>query len=208
MDDAKLLLPLTTFLIAESFAAGCSTAVRTTKTLPNILLTNILGEMKKLLILTICVILVSKISIAQQKETNYSLYKQFQFEQGIINHSFADYFYQNYNTIYSLNEQVFISKVDSLRKTFTEQLRLFEIKNPLFDKYIIQRESKDIHYSFDKFLLDYPYFHESFTGEKNLSYNLIDQEIKGNIDEFNNPELLQLESFKKYLKAFLYILTI
>lgn len=175
-----------------------------TQSLPTILLTYILGKMGKKLILTICLILVSKISIAQQKELNDSLYKQFHLEQEIINQSFANYFFPNYNKIYSLNEQVFIFKVDSLRKTFTEQLRLFEIKNPVFDKSIIKKESKDIHYSFDKLLLDYPYFHESFAGEKGLPNELIDEKIKGNFNEFNNPELLQLESFKTYLKAFLY----
>lgn len=164
--------------------------------------------MRKLLFVTICIMLISKISIAQQKETKDSLYKQFQLEQGVINQSFEDYFFPNYHKIYSLNEQDFITKVDSLRKTFTEQLRIFEIKNPLFDKSVIQKESKDIHYSFDKFLLDYPYFHENFTGKKDSSYKLVEQKVKGNINEFNSPELLQLESFKNYLKAFLYFQSI
>ncbi len=161
--------------------------------------------MKKIIFfLTISLIITSKISIGQQKELNDSLHKQFQLEQEVINQSFAAYFFPNYNKLYSLNEQGFISKVDSLRNTFTEQIRLFEIKNPQFDKSIIYKESKDIHYSFDKFLLDYPYFHESYTGEKTLPNGLIDQITNKNLKEFNNPELLQIESFKAYLKAFLY----
>lgn len=160
--------------------------------------------MRKLLFVIFCFILISKTGIAQQKENSDSLYKQFQLEQRKINQSFGDYFFTNFHKIYSLNEQDFVAKVDSLRRVFTEQLRLFEVKNPLFDKSIIQKESKDIHYSFDKFLLDYPYFHETFTREMGLSYKIINQIVKGNINEFNNPSLLQFESFKNYIKAFLY----
>lgn len=149
--------------------------------------------------------LTSEICIAQQNEKNDSLYKQYLKEQEIINQSFSDYYFTNYSKLYSSDEQGFISIMDSLRKTFTEQLKQFETNNPTFDKVIIQKESKEIQFSFDKFLLQYPYYHGRFTNEKSKSSNkLIDEKIKGNIKEFDNPELLQLNSFKSYIKAFLY----
>jgi acetyl esterase/lipase len=156
--------------------------------------------MKKYLILTICIIFTLKISIAQQNETNDSVYKKYVLEQEVINHSFSEYFYGNYTEIYSLNESKFISIMDSLRKSYTDHRAMFEKDHPYFDKSVMFEESKEIQFYFDKLLLEYPYYHERFTGEK-----IQIKEIKESIlQDFNNPELLCIESFTKYIKAFLY----
>lgn len=160
--------------------------------------------MKKIYILAICVILKSNLGIAQQKESNENLHKQFLAEQDQLNQSFSEYFFANYTKIYSLKEPAFVLKIDSLRKTFTEHLKSFKEKHTDFDDSIFKKEAKEIHFSFDKFLLDYPYYHEMYTGEKPISNGQLDQKLKENLKEFNNPELLQIESYKTYLKAFLY----
>lgn len=160
--------------------------------------------MKNVVIVFICFTLASTISFAQQNQLNDSLYQKYLTGQKTISQAFSDYFYTNYSSIYSLEEDVFVSKIDSLLKIFNEHLRSFSIKHPEFDKFIIRKEEKDIQYYFDKLLLDYPYFHERFTGEKLSSYDLITERLKNNIAEFNNPELLSIESFIAYLKAFLY----
>jgi acetyl esterase/lipase len=148
---------------------------------------------------------ISEICIAQQNEKNDDLFKQYLREQEIINKSFSDYYSTNYSKLYALNEQGFISIIDSLRKTFTDQLKQFEINNPTFNKLIIQKETKEIQFSFDKLLLEYPYYHGRLTNEKSKSLNkLIEGKIKDNFKEFDNSELLRLDSFKSYIKAFLY----
>ncbi len=157
----------------------------------------------KFLFVLLLLILVNSVLTAQQNTMSDSLFKQFQIEQDQMEQSFTNNFYSNYSQIYSLNEKEFVSKIDSLRKPFTEQIKLLEQKSSGFDKAKILLESKDIQFTFDKILLDYPYFHEKYTC-KPFKSKLIAGLIKNNIHDFNNPKLLQLESFKSYLKAFLY----
>lgn len=76
----------------------------------------------------------------------------------------------------------------------------FEKENPDIDKSVTFKESKDIQYSFDKFLVEYPYYHERFTGEKKVFNSRLDSNLK----DFNKPELLSIDGYVAYLKAFLY----
>lgn len=156
--------------------------------------------MKKYLILIISIITAINISIAQENESNDSIYKKYLSEQEKINQSFSEYFYGNYTKIYSLNENNFVIAIDSLQKIFTENLAKFDKENPGFDKSVLFNELKDIQYAFDKLLVDYPYFHERFTGEKKT----INVRLDNNLKDFNNPELLNIKSYVEYIKAFLY----
>jgi len=166
--------------------------------LPTILKTKVI--MKKVLFLTLFLILMMKISVAQKNELNDSLYKQYLEGQKELNQSFSYYFYPNRNTIYSLTEFEFILVIDSLRQTYTEYLKKFVEEHPIFDKSIIFKESKETQYYFDKLLVEYPYYHERFTGEKKT----INKRLDINLKEFNNPKLLNIDSYVEYLKAFLY----
>lgn len=156
--------------------------------------------MKKYLILIISIITAINISIAQENESNDSIYKKYLSEQEKINQSFSEYFYGNYTKNYSLNENDFVTAIDSLQKIFTENLAKFDKENPGFDKSVLFNELKDIQYTFDKLLVDYPYFHERFTGEKKT----INARLDNNLKDFNNPELLSIDSYVEYLKAYLY----
>lgn len=156
--------------------------------------------MKKYLILIISIITAINISIAQENESNDSIYKKYLSEQEKINQSFSEYFYGNYTKNYSLNENDFVTAIDSLQKIFTENLAKFEKENPGFDKSVLFNESKDIQYTFDKFLVEYPYYHERYTYEKKT----INERLEHNLSDFNNPGLLNIGSYVEYLKAFLY----
>ncbi len=124
--------------------------------------------MKKYIILIISIIATINISIAQENESNDNIYKKYLSEQEKINQSFSEYFYGNYSKNYSLNESRFIIVIDSLKKEYSDLLKRLEKENPDFDKNIIIKESKEIQYSFDKLLVEYPYYHERFKGEKKL----------------------------------------
>jgi acetyl esterase/lipase len=156
--------------------------------------------MKKTAIMIICIVFFSAINHAQLLETNESAYEKYTSEQETLNQSFSKYFYGNFKTIYASNESKFISIVDSLRQSCTDLLTQLEKGNPDFDKSVILKESKDIHYTFDKFLVDYPYYHERLTGEKKT----ISAILESNLMDFNNPRLLSIDSYVEYLKAFLY----
>lgn len=121
-----------------------------------------------------------------------------------ITESFSRYFYGNYKEINSLVEPDFLQVLDSLRKISTDNFEYLQ-NNTNSEKAFLFKESKEIKYFYDKFLVEYPYYHERFTGNKSISNEILNQRIDSNLQEFNNSELLNIESFKKYLKAFLYM---
>ena len=157
--------------------------------------------MEKISILIICFIMFSMTSYAQELNPNDTIYKKLELEQEKINRSFSEYFYGNYTEMYSLNQNDFINQLDSLKKNYTEHLANFEKEHPHFDKAILSTESKEIHYYFDKLLVEYPYFHERFTGEKKTIIARLDNNLK----DFNNPDLLNINGYIEYIKAFLYV---
>lgn len=157
--------------------------------------------MKKTPILIICLVLFSLSNYAQvHKTTKDSAYEKHLSEQEALNHSFSKYFYGNFVKIYSFDEAEFVNVIDSLRENYTKLLTLFEKENPGFSKSEIFKESKDIQYTFDKILVEYPYYHKRYTGENKT----INENLGRNLSDFNNPELLNINSYVEYIKAFLY----
>ena len=142
----------------------------------------------------------SMTNYAQELNSSDSVYEKYTSEQEVLNQSLSKYFYGNFVKMYSFDEAKFVNTIDSLRGNYTDLLTLFEKENPDFNKSIIFKESKDIHYTFNKLLVEYPYYHERYTGEKNT----INIRLDSNLMDFNNPELLNIDSFVEYLKAFLY----
>ena len=137
---------------------------------------------------------------AQELNSSDNAHEEYTSEQETLNQSFSKYFYGNFVKIYSLDDAEFVNVIDSLRKNYTDLLTRFEKENPDFNKSIVFKESKDIQYTFDKFLVEYPYYHERYTYERNT----INERLEHNLSDFNNPELLDIGSYVEYLKAFLY----
>lgn len=117
-----------------------------------------------------------------------------------ITESVSRYFYSNSKEIYSLDETNFLLALDSLRKLSTDNFKYLQ-NNTNSDKDFLFKESKGIKYFYDKFLVEYPYYHERFIGEKVA----ISKRLENNLSDFNNPELLSIETYLEYLKAFLYV---
>ncbi len=156
--------------------------------------------MKKISTLMIFIAILSMTNYAQGQQSNNSAFEKYTTEQYVLNQSFSKYFYGNFIQIYSSNESNFVSILDSLRQGYTDLLTRFKKENPDFDKSVLFNESKDIQYTFDKFLVEYPYFHERYTNEKKT----INERLERSLSDFNNPELLNIGSYVKYLNAFLY----
>ncbi len=144
--------------------------------------------------------MLSLTSYAQELNSIDNTFEKYTSEQNTLNQSFSKYFYGNFGKFYSLDEPEFINVIDSLRKNFTDLLTRFQKENLNFDQSVIYNESKDIQYSFDKIIVEYPYFHERYTDEKKT----LNARLDINLNDFNNPELLNIKSYVEYLKAFLY----
>src|ERR1017187_99468 len=108
-------------------------------------------------------------------------------------------FYPNYVKLYSLPEKSFITKIDAARKNLDAVLNKYKSK---FDNYFVQEQQKEIKYYFDKLLIDYPLTHDNYIGKTSQTASKISQKLKGNIADFNKPELLNNSDFTNYLKAF------
>jgi len=156
--------------------------------------------MKNIYLTIICILGFSNIYFAQAQGVEENPYEVYLTIQKELNQSLSTFFYGNYFKMYSLNEVEFINTIDSLRKGYIKLLENFKNDNPDFDKTVIFNESKEIQYSFDKLLVEYPYYHERFTGEQIA----INKRLEQNFSDFNNPQLLSIEPYIEYLKAFLY----
>jgi len=156
--------------------------------------------MKKTIILLMYFGIFTLPNYAQESNSNDSIFDKYTSKQNSLSQSFSNYFYENYEKIYSMNEPEFINVIDSLRKPFINLLARFQKENPEYDPSVIYEESKDIHYFFDKIILDYPYYHKRYTGEKKT----FEPSLESNLKDFNNPELLNIYSYIEYIKDFLY----
>jgi len=159
------------------------------------------SSMKRIYLLIFILGIIFLNGFAQEQDSKDSAYEKYLSEQEILNQSFSAYFYGDFVRIYSLDEKAFINTIDSLRKGYTNLLEKFKNDNPDFDKSKFFNESKEIQYSFDKLLVEYPYYHERFTGEEIA----INKRLESNYSDFNNPELLSIEAYVEYLKAFLHV---
>ncbi|MEH6682009.1 MAG: hypothetical protein V7724_15790 [Sediminicola sp.] len=118
------------------------------------------------LVLNITLLLTSLICVGQSSLTLDSLRKAYDAEMKIACNTFSEKYYPNIQTIYSLHEKQFLGKVDSLKQPFLEVSKKYEKRFNSIDKTFIANEERDISYFFDKIIVDYPYFHENYTGNK------------------------------------------
>jgi len=140
---------------------------------------------------------------AQKNDQIDSLLEKYRTEQGKLNESFSEYFYGNFKEIYSFNQSKFENIIDSAQNLYTNLLETFSKENPIIEESFIFQESKEIQYYFEKSKLDYSYQHKKFTGEQ-IKIAVPTENIK---QDFSNPEMLNVESFVSYVKAYLYYLS-
>lgn len=142
-------------------------------------------------------------SVAQQAPPTDTLRQQYQAGQKIASRSFAGYFYPNRNQVYALPEKAFVTTIDSLRNTFQTGLNRYKAQSNNADTTFIEAQQTDIHFFFDKLILDYPYFHEIATGQPVKFSSSTQNRLDANFSYFNNPALLNSEDLKAYIRGFL-----
>jgi len=135
----------------------------------------------------------------ENKSVDQNLEKYLAKKESIIK-SFSGFFYGNYKEINSLCETDFLQVLDSLQNISIDNYDYLK-NNTDSEKDFLFKELKDIKYFYAKFLVEYPYYHERFTGEKIA----INKRLESSYSDFNNPEILSIETYVEYLKAFLYV---
>lgn len=132
-----------------------------------------------------------------------SLRKAYNADMEMLSAAFSKAYYPNRPEIYSLNEALFLKKVDSLQQPFMKMADKYAVHFQKLDKSFIPNERREIEYFFDRIIQDYPYFHENHTGNKvKLSY-AVQKKLDKHLPDFNNPTLLSIRDVKGYIEGFL-----
>ena len=139
----------------------------------------------------------------QSKQNTDSVRKAYDTEMKIISNSFEKYYYPSRPEIYSLNESLFLKRVDSLKQPFMKMTNKYVVNFQKSDKNFIPNEQREIEYFFDRIIQDYPYFHENYTGKKVKLSNSVQKKLDKHLQDFNNPTLLSIRDIKGYIEGFL-----
>lgn len=153
--------------------------------------------------LVLALLLISLNSFAQQLQNVDSLRKVYFSTQKIVSNQFARDYYPNRSQIYSLDENKFLSKVQSLKAPFELEAGKYRKLYQSIDGEFIANELRDIEYFFDRIIQDYPYFHENHTGKKVTLSNATQKRLDKHQQDFNNAALLSSSDVKSYIEGFL-----
>jgi len=121
----------------------------------------------------------------------------------IASNAFSAAYYPNLRDIYSLDERQFLNKIDSLKQLFVTVSNKYKKAFENIDKSFIPNEVRDIEYFFDRMTVDYPYFHENYTGRKTQLSKPIQKKLDKHLNDFNNPAILSSRDFQGYVESFL-----
>ena len=143
------------------------------------------------------------VGFGQDNHYTDSLQNAYKAEVKILGKAFSEIYYPNRQVIYSLNEYQFLKKIDSLRQPFIDLANKYNIVFKNFDNHFGPIEQRDICYFFDRFLLDYTYFHENYTGKKIQLSKSTQKKLHQHVKDFNNPEILSSRDFQSYIEGFL-----
>jgi acetyl esterase/lipase len=162
---------------------------------------------KKLIFFTHIFLFLVINSFAQNKQGDKqntdSLRKAYNADMEILSGAFSKAYYPNRPEIYSLNEALFLKKVDSLQQPFMKMANKYAVHFQKLDKSFIPNERREIEYFFDRIIQDYPYFHENHTGNKVRLSNSVQKKLDKHLSDFNNPTLLSIRDVKGYIEGFL-----
>jgi acetyl esterase/lipase len=124
-------------------------------------------------------------------------------ELKIVGKAFLGEFRPRYITIYSEQEQAFLRLIDSSRYAFFEVLNKYRNK---LETGFIKEQELEINYYFDKFIAEYPYNYEIYSGKALPGSSKIIKRLDKNLDDFNKPDYLQKSDFTDYARSFFSLL--
>jgi len=143
-------------------------------------------------------------SLHTAAQSTDSLKQKYLAELRITGRTFTSWFYPNHDKLYALPENIFVFKMDSAKQNFTVVLENYKAKNKNADPAYIKSQQEEIHYFFDKLILDYPYFHEMQTDKKTKLSAAVQKRLNSNLADFNKPEMLSNSDFRNYIDGFLH----
>ena len=98
--------------------------------------------------LTTCFFLLVFTCFGQDNHNADSLRKAYNKNMGVLSGAFAEAYYPNRPKIYSLNEPLFLKKIDSLQQPFMKMVNKYAMSFQTIDKNFILNEQRDISYFF------------------------------------------------------------
>ncbi|MBB6002327.1 alpha/beta hydrolase [Arcicella rosea] len=155
------------------------------------------------IILTTFILFLAFTCFGQDKQKADSLRKSYDADMKILSSALSEAYYPHRPEIYSLNESLFLKKVDSLKQPFMKMTNKYAVHFQKLDKNFIPNERREIEYFFDRIIQDYPYFHENHTGNKVKLSKSVQKKLDKHLPDFNNPTLLSISDVKGYIEGFL-----
>ena len=155
--------------------------------------------MRKLFLPTLLSFSLS-ICAAQNNQNADSVYKAYSADMRIESNGFSASYYPNRPAIYSLDEKLFLKKIDSLKQPFLMVTKKYTTAFQTIDKNFISSEQRDIEYFFDRMILDYPYFHENHTRQQTKLSKSTRNKLDRHLKDFNDPSLLKSRDFQGMLR--------
>lgn len=149
-------------------------------------------------------LLAFQLRAQEPKESVNTPQQNYLAELKALGKQFSDGFYQNYSRIYALPEKAFIAKIDSARMAFNATLLKYKSQ---LEKAYAENQRLEIKYYFDKLLIDYPQSHEVYGQNATAKTSRIPEQLKGNLADFNKPDLLKNSDFVDYFKAYISLQT-
>lgn len=137
------------------------------------------------------------------KKIDFNVNKEFYLEEQLkFSKPISNFIVENRYKLYTLNQNDFTNKIDSLRSIFTQYL--IDNKRNL-DEETFTEEKVLIKLSFDRFLLEYPELHKRYTGN-NVSLSKMNQlRLKKNLKVFNDTTFSSTNEIKKYITSYIRI---
>lgn len=132
-------------------------------------------------------------------EKNKNIYLQEQIELAI---PVWKYINSNKYPLYTLNQNDFTLKIDSIHSIFTDYLK---INKENLDKKTFNEETVLIKLAFDRLILEYPELHQRYTGKKIILSDENQAKLKGNLKVFNDEILFSTRELKEYLTSYIRI---
>jgi len=160
--------------------------------------------MKLSIVFSVLLTLIYQNCFSQDNLSYENLKSRFLEEQREIGKPVWQYLNNNFSTLYSLNEERFAFKIDSLKNIYLIHLAKHRDK---LDQETYDSEYLGISAAFDKYLLEYPKHHKYITGEE-VELSLTSKEIlEKHVENLNNPEFLENRDFRNFVKSFISIIS-
>jgi acetyl esterase/lipase len=90
-----------------------------------------------------------------------------------------------------------------LKQPFLDVANNYKTTFQTIEPNFIPNELRDIEYFFDRMIVDYPYFHEIYTGRKIQLSKSIRKKLDQHLKDFNSPDVISSRDFQGYVESFL-----